>query len=458
MSTTPHLIAPEEIMAHLDGELSPARAQYVSFHLDSCTPCQALITSLRNNSQSLSDWTVGSVPAALENNVMLAVSKAFSDASFAGSTRSLRTHRWSRNQWIGGLAATVGAIVLLFFIAPPSPLRSRMTRSKTVIVAEQSQMTATDKPMGSMNMDGQPLTDQQSRVFSNQLPLESGASSLNSVVTLTTPGATADSNGLFHGLGDHVTSFGAGGGGGGFGQPATAQKADELEGPMIARTVTLALLVKDFDSARASLDAILARHNGYAATLGLSTPLGAARSLQASLRVPQPQLVSVLAELRTVGHVETEMQNSEEVTRQHADLVARLKNSRETEGRLQAMLMQRTGTIGDVLAVEQEMARVRAEIEQMEAEQKNLEHRVSYTAIDLSFSEEYKAKLDSAAPSISTLVHNAAVNGYRNVTGTLLSIILFFVAYGPVLIFWLLALSIPAWLVWRRWRQATASI
>jgi len=37
-----------------------------------------------------------------------------------------------------------------------------------------------------------------------RLPLESASSSVSSLVTLTTPGVAADSNGLFHGLGDHA--------------------------------------------------------------------------------------------------------------------------------------------------------------------------------------------------------------------------------------------------------------
>ncbi len=146
------------------------------------------------------------------------------------------------------------------------------------------------------------------------------------------------------------------------------------------------------------------------------------------------------------------------MTQQHTDLVARLKNSAETEQRLQSILQQRTGKVGDVLSVEQEIARVRGEIEQMEAEQKNLEHRVDFATVDLKLSEEYKAKLDSPAPAISTLIHNAAVNGYRNIADTLLSIVLFFAEYGPVLCFWLLVFSIPAWLVWRRWRHAAAVV
>ena len=39
-----------------------------------------------------------------------------------------------------------------------------------------------------------------------KVPLESQSSSLSSLVTLTTPGVAADSNGLFHGLGDHAAS------------------------------------------------------------------------------------------------------------------------------------------------------------------------------------------------------------------------------------------------------------
>jgi hypothetical protein len=42
------------------------------------------------------------------------------------------------------------------------------------------------------------------RALIDQLPLESATSSLSSIVTLTTAGVSADSNGLFHGLGDHA--------------------------------------------------------------------------------------------------------------------------------------------------------------------------------------------------------------------------------------------------------------
>ena len=54
----------------------------------------------------------------------------------------------------------------------------------------------------------------------DKLPLESASSSLSSLVTLSTPGIAADSNGLFHGLGDHAeNSFSVDG------QPITDQQS-----------------------------------------------------------------------------------------------------------------------------------------------------------------------------------------------------------------------------------------
>src|SRR6202045_798010 len=58
------------------------------------------------------------------------------------------------------------------------------------------------------------------RALFEKLPLESQSSSLSSLITLATPGVAADSNGLFHGLGDHAeNSFSVDG------QPITDQQS-----------------------------------------------------------------------------------------------------------------------------------------------------------------------------------------------------------------------------------------
>jgi len=64
-----------------------------------------------------------------------------------------------------------------------------------------------------------PHTDVDRDVF-DKLPLESQSSSVSSLVTLAAPGVAADSNGLFHGLGDHAeNSFSVDG------QPITDQQS-----------------------------------------------------------------------------------------------------------------------------------------------------------------------------------------------------------------------------------------
>src|ERR1700716_194669 len=70
-----------------------------------------------------------------------------------------------------------------------------------------------------LETESTPHTDVDRELF-DKLPLESQSSSLSSLVTLASPGVVADSNGLFHGLGDHAeNSFSVDG------QPITDQQS-----------------------------------------------------------------------------------------------------------------------------------------------------------------------------------------------------------------------------------------
>ena len=77
------------------------------------------------------------------------------------------------------------------------------------------QVTSQELINNAANMD----TTIDRRAFS-EIPLESQSSGLSSLVTLSSPGITADSNGMFHGLGDHAeNSFSVDG------QPITDQQS-----------------------------------------------------------------------------------------------------------------------------------------------------------------------------------------------------------------------------------------
>ena len=452
MNIPTHPVVPESIMALLDGELTATEAQAVSNHVDACAECTLLAERLRSTSQGLSAWRVPDVPARVEQSVAELVDKTGSSLHARRASLPVRLSRWPWRQqamvWGGMLAALFVALALFLASLPVLRHRDMLFTDRSLQSSRQGGGGAAAGLAGKLSppISGRPSSGARG-------PTEQ----LDSLVTLSSPGAAADSNGLFHGLGDHgANAFSADG------QPLTDRQskvfANAIPAPMIARTASLAIVVKDFAAARSSLDAILARHHGYAAQLGINTPENAPRSLQASLRVPAPELASAVGDLKTLGRVENESQAGEDVTRQHVDLAIRLKNARETEQRFRSILQQRTGNVVEVLQVEEGIARVRGDIERMEAEQTTLEHRVDFATIDLQLTEEYKAQLNPPAASVSTRIHNAFVAGYHNASESVLEIVLFFEEYGPTLLIWFLILALPAILVWRRYRSRVAAV
>jgi hypothetical protein len=401
MNTVTHPIAPEEVMAYLDSELSQADAQAVSAHLEHCVECAGLAERLRATSQSLSKWTVPPVPPRLEKSVMTQAGKTTHSPLPNKPGRSIRLSFWNWRLWAVGAGGAV-AVVL-------------------VIVAFSASMTYyQDHPkLASLAMKTDLAKSQVAEGFSALALKQSRGGYVGVVASIEAPAAHS---------------------------------------PMIARTVSLTIVVKDFAASRVSLDSILARHHGYAAQLTAATAENIPRSIQASMRIPAPELAAAIGELKTLGRVQNESQSGEEVTQQHTDLDARLQNSRETQGRLRTILEQRTGKIEDVLQVEKEIARVRGEIEGMEAEQQSLEHRVEFASVDLQLTEEYTAQLNPPSASISNRLHNAFVAGLRNAAETVLGIALFLEEYGPAMLIWLAILGLPVLLLVRRYRRVRAKL
>jgi len=442
MSTTTHHFAPEEIMAFVDSELSADRAQSISAHIESCVECRAVSQQLRSTTHALSLWNAGEPSAATEDRVLASAAKNLAPTGNLSAAMFQRTKFWTWKHWMRGLAVSATVAALLLIASLPS-----LHRSHRGIGRSLAQFPETKVARGAAEVDLEPWSGVGGV----------GQGSGGGMGPAATPAAK-------------ITTIDGGGDRFGHGALGKLQAREEKamkevpdsyqswipNGPMIARTVSLAIVVKDFGAGRAALDTILARRNGYAAGLNVATPQGAARTLQASLRIPAPQLAAAVTELKALGRVEAETQNGEEVTQQHADLLARLKNSRETEQRLQDVLRTRTGKVKDVLEVEEEIARVRGEIELMEAEQQTLEHRVSFATIDLKLAEEYKAELTTPAPSVAMQLRNALVDGFRTAFQSLLALVLFFAESGPTLLLWLMILSIPAWMLWRRYQRSVA--
>lgn len=100
-------------------------------------------------------------------------------------------------------------------VRSPLPLDAKFSLK---IGVSTTSLTVTDAG-DLLETDSTAHTDVDRALF-EELPLESQSSSLSSLVTLATPGVSADSNGLFHGMGDHASnSFSVDG------QPITDQQS-----------------------------------------------------------------------------------------------------------------------------------------------------------------------------------------------------------------------------------------
>jgi Domain of unknown function (DUF4349)/Putative zinc-finger len=233
-------------------------------------------------------------------------------------------------------------------------------------------------------------------------------------------------------------------------QPPGRNAVGGLAPPQIARTARLRIVSSDFEGVRSALDRALQEVGGFVGQIDVSGARGEPRSLTATLRVPADRLEQALTALKRLGTVVEESQASDDVTEQVVDLDARLSNARNTEKRLVELLQQRTGKVSDVLEAEREVARVREEIERLDAQRKNLARRVTYATVTLRVSEQREASLDLGPLPMYAQLRNALVDGLLGAFSSIVEATLLLVRIGPFVLLWVAILAWPARLVLRR--------
>ena len=155
----------------------------------------------------------------------------------------------------------------------------------------------------------------------------------------------------------------------------TLQLADRK----IISTGNITVEVEDVEGAVTAVEAFVDSVGGYVEVLSRS---GGDEFNRASLtiRVPQGQFASAYDRIRQLGEVLNEHQGSEDVSEQFIDLEARL-NSAKREEQSFLGLLGRAATVSDVLTIERELARVRADIERYQGQLDFLSRRVDLSTI-----------------------------------------------------------------------------
>jgi hypothetical protein len=218
-------------------------------------------------------------------------------------------------------------------------------------------------------------------------------------------------------------------------KPAQRSNQAPPSRPQLAKTAEIALVVKSIDNTLRQVSQIVKQQQGDVLGLQDDKPeKGSRQTASMQIRVPQDKLDTTLDALAKLGTLQRRNLSAEDVTTQLVDVQARLRNLRQTESSL-LQIMKRSGSVGDVLKVSQELSKVRESIEQIDAQLKSLTNRVAYSTITL----QLEAAVSTTTPQqpLGLQVQdtwNNATQSVGELTTNLLRLGIWLIAYTPYLL------------------------
>lgn len=249
-----------------------------------------------------------------------------------------------------------------------------------------------------------------------------------------------------------------------------AQKAAEsggdalVRGPMVIKNASLEMRVDDVERAIAAIRKAASESGATIEQLTVSGGKGEPRPLTGSEAVyPTPASASVTLRVdarrletlsRTIaksGTVLSQSSSSDDVTQQYVDMAARLKNLKAEEARLRGFFTK-AAKVSDLLAVERELARVRGEIESMQAQVDYLKRQVARATLTVTLTEPGPVIQPSGTDWGFVEALRRGVQGAASVITSLITVI---IALAPLAVLALLVWLVVRWSLRRR--RATRS-
>jgi hypothetical protein len=221
-----------------------------------------------------------------------------------------------------------------------------------------------------------------------------------------------------------------------------------LQGPPVIRQAQLSLSVGSgtFDSKLSQVRTLVEAEGGYIAGTDAQADPGVTdsriRSAVVSFMVPADKFDATIDQLSKVGTVQSERITGTDVSAQYVDLKARLVNAEAQRDAMLALLKQATN-INDIIAVQNQIGQITAQIEQLKGQIKYLDDNTSYSSISLTIAE---SGAPAQSPSTDSWGFATALNqAAHNFVTTINYLVAGLGAVGPLLVLLLLG-----YIVWRR--------
>ncbi|WP_414550875.1 DUF4349 domain-containing protein [Anabaena sp. CCY 0017] len=224
--------------------------------------------------------------------------------------------------------------------------------------------------------------------------------------------------------------------------------------PQLIKKAAMTVIVNSVSQSIDAVSQIINQQQGDLISLNERQPTRETSRHTASmtLRVPQNLLEPTIKELAKLGTVSNRNITTEDVGDRLVDFQARLNNLQRTEANLQK-IMDRAGSIRDVLSVAQELNNVRQSIEQIDAQLKSLKNQVAYSTITLNL----EAAISSSSPQITLASQiqetwNNSTDSLGKLSVGLLKLGIWLMVYTPV--WFILAAGIYGVIRWRRTQRS----
>ena len=204
--------------------------------------------------------------------------------------------------------------------------------------------------------------------------------------------------------------------------------------PQLIKKAQLSVVVKSIDASSKSVTNIVEKQQGDILGFQNQKPPDSSVRQTASvkIRVPQERLETTLEALAKLGTVENRSLTAEDVTEQLVDSEATLRNLRKSE-EMVLKIMERSGSVGDVLKASQELSNIRESIERIDAQLKSLRNQVAYSTISLTLQTAVSAQ-QTPEPSLGLRVQETwgkATHSVGELTLGLLGLGIWLLAYSP---------------------------
>lgn len=171
-----------------------------------------------------------------------------------------------------------------------------------------------------------------------------------------------------------------------------------------------------------------------------------------TVRVPSDSYEDFIADVAKLGAITYQSEATSDVTQEHVDLSARLENLRAQETRLREFFTA-AKDVKEMLAVEQELGRVRGDIESLDAQVTHLERQAAMATVSVELTEPRAVVRPEGSSWGFTEAITAGVRGAASLITWVLSALL---ATSPLWVAGLIAFfPIRRWL--RRRKNASAS-